>query len=261
LTAPDPSARVTPVNQLADHGTVSLNHAVPQCALAIGAHPDDIEFGCGATLAKWASSGTVLHHLILTDGSKGSWDPGRDIATLVTERQEEQRRAATVLGGGAVTFLGYTDGELHNGVEAQRAVAQCIRTVCPDVILGHDPWRRYRLHPDHRHAGFIVTDAIVAARDPHFFADLGLAPHRPEALLLWEADEPNHVEDVEGFLDTKIEALLAHRSQLESTMGIADPSDTSAADAFAEGVRLQSAAHGALAARTHGEAFHLMREL
>jgi len=261
VTAPDPNGRVTPVNQLADHGTISLNHAVPSRALAIGAHPDDIEFGCGATLAKWAASGTVLHHLVLTDGSKGSWDPGRDIATLVTERQEEQRRAAAAVGGGPVTFLGYTDGELCNGIEAQRAVAHCIRTVRPDVVLSHDPWRRYRLHPDHRHAGFIVTDAIVAARDPHFFADLGLSPHRPDALLLWEADEPNHVEDVDGFLDRKIEALLAHRSQLESTMGISDQADAPAAAAFAERVRLQSEAHGALAARAHGEAFHLMNEL
>jgi len=178
LSAPESAGRVTPVNELAHHGPVTLNHAAPSCALAIGAHPDDIEFGCGATLAKWASFGTVLHHLVLTDGSKGSWDPDRDIAALVATRQDEQRRAASVLGGGAVTFLGYIDGELQNGVEVQRAVAECIRTVRPDVVLSHDPWRRYRLHPDHRHAGFIVTDAIAAARDPHFFADQGLAPHR-----------------------------------------------------------------------------------
>ena len=83
----------------------------------------------------------------------------------------------------------------------QRDVALWIRRLRPDVILGHDPWRRYRLHPDHRHAGFITTDAIVAARDPHFFADQDLEPHRPSALLLWEADEPNHVEDVSGFAE------------------------------------------------------------
>ena len=116
----------------------------------------------------------------------------------------------------------------------------------PTSSSGHDPWRRYRLHPDHRNAGFIVTDAIVAARDPHFFPDQDLAPHRPSALLLWEADEPNHVEDVAGFVETKIAALLAHESQFESTMGI-DGGAGGEFDAFAGRVRDQLRDHGALA--------------
>ena len=57
----------------------TVDQAVPASALAIGAHPDDIEFGCGATLAKWAAAGCRIHHLILTDGSKGSWDPDADV--------------------------------------------------------------------------------------------------------------------------------------------------------------------------------------
>ena len=85
-------------------------------------------------------------------------------------------------------------------------------------MLGHDPWKRYRLHPDHRHAGQLVCDAIVAARDPHFYPDHGLAPYRPSALLLFEADEPNHVEDVSATVDRKLAALEAHESQFESTM-------------------------------------------
>ncbi len=79
----------------------------PASALAIGAHPDDVEFGCGGTLAKWAASGCVLHHLVLTDGSKGTWDVGADLPGLVATRQEEQRAAAAALGGrGEVVFLG-----------------------------------------------------------------------------------------------------------------------------------------------------------
>ncbi len=87
--------------------------------------------------------------------------------------------------------------------------------------MGHDPWKRYRLHPDHRNAGFLVTDGIVAARDPLFFPELGDPPHRPTTLLLFEADEPDHLEDVTGFVEAKLAALLEHRSQLRSTMGIA----------------------------------------
>jgi LmbE family N-acetylglucosaminyl deacetylase len=90
--------------------------AVPQRALAIGAHPDDVEFGCGGTLAKWAAAGCEIHHLVCTDGSKGSWDPNEDRARLVAARQEEQRAASRALGGaGEVVFLGWPDGELEAG--------------------------------------------------------------------------------------------------------------------------------------------------
>jgi LmbE family N-acetylglucosaminyl deacetylase len=260
------SARTVPINDLPTNrsaggsSSVTTNLTRPGSVLAIGAHPDDIEFGCGATLAKWASAGTVIHHLVLTDGSKGSWDPQRDEAALIVRRQHEQRQAAKVLGGHEVEFLGRIDGTLRNEVGEQWEVARCIRRIRPDVVLGHDPWRRYRLHPDHRHAGFITTDAIVAARDPHFFADQGLPPHRPSALLLWEADEPNHVEDVSGFGEVKIAALMAHESQFETTMGIEDGA-SSEIDAFAERIRVQLAEHGAVAGLPHGESFHLVTEL
>jgi LmbE family N-acetylglucosaminyl deacetylase len=250
-----------------DLGAVTLNLGVPSSALAVGAHPDDIEFGCGATLAKWASKGCEIHHLVLTDGSKGTWDPDLDPVSLVAARQDEQREAARRLGGGTVGFLGRPDGELRNGVAEQWEVCRWIRTVRPEVVLGHDPWRRYRLHPDHRNAGFILTDAVVAARDPLFFPDQELAPHRPRSLLLWEADVPNHVEDVEGFAEAKLAALLAHRSQYESTMGLAraDGADGSAIDPsagdFGHRVRAQLADHGRVGNVALGECYHLMNDI
>jgi len=85
--------------------TVDL--AVPARALAIGAHPDDIEFGCGATLAKWSGAGCEASLLVCTDGSKGTWDAGADIAALVARRRREQAEAARRLGAlGEVRFLG-----------------------------------------------------------------------------------------------------------------------------------------------------------
>jgi LmbE family N-acetylglucosaminyl deacetylase len=260
MTGSGTSARIVPVNDLPAHGAPSRDLRAPASALAIGAHPDDIEFGCGATLAKWAAAGTVLHHLVLTDGAKGSWDPHQDESALIAMRQEEQRRAATLLGGGDVTFLGRTDGELRNDTRTRWEVSRVLRLTRPDVVLAHDPWRRYRLHPDHRAAGFIATDSLAAARDPHFFADQGLMPHRPSALLLWEADEPNHVEDVTGFVGTKIAALLAHESQLRSTMGI-DGSAEGELDAFTARVHGQLRDHGAIAGLTYGESFHLMTDI
>jgi LmbE family N-acetylglucosaminyl deacetylase len=254
------SDRTVAVNDLPTRGALTRNLRLPTSALAIGAHPDDIEFGCGATLAKWAAAGTAIHHLVLTDGAKGSWDPDRDEVALIARRQEEQRRAATLLGGGEVAFLGRPDGELHNGVSERWEVSRLLRLIRPDVVLSHDPWRRYRLHPDHRNAGFIVTDAIVAARDPHFFPDQQLPPHRPSALLLWEADEANHVEDVAESVATKIAALLAHESQLRSTMGINEGASAEI-DAFASRVREQLGAHGALIGLSYGEGFHLITEI
>jgi LmbE family N-acetylglucosaminyl deacetylase len=238
----------------------SANIPWPQVALAIGAHPDDVEFGCGATLAKWAAGGCRIHHVVCTDGSKGSWDPATDTARLVAERQEEQREASLRLGGqGDVTFLGWPDGELEAGLRQRWEVAFAIRRVRPDVVLGHDPWRRWRLHPDHRNAGFLVTDGIVAARDPHYFPELGAEPHRPRTLLLWEADEADHVEDVSGYVDQKISALLAHTSQWRSTMGIDDPADQGQRDAFNLRMSEQMAQVGARIGVAAGEEFKLVR--
>jgi LmbE family N-acetylglucosaminyl deacetylase len=236
--------------------------AVPGRALAIGAHPDDIEFGCGATLAKWAAAGCEIHHVVCTDGSKGSWDPAEDVARLVAVRQDEQRAASRALGGtGEVVFLGWRDGELEAGLRQRWEVAYWIRAVRPDIVLAHDPWKRYRLHPDHRAAGFLAVDGIVAARDPHFFPEQRLAPHRPSALLLFEADQPDHVEDVERMLDRKVAALFEHRSQLRSTMHIDDPDDTGQVELFRRRVHERAAEHGALVGLAAGEAFKLLTDL
>jgi len=205
---------------------------VPSSALAIAAHPDDVEFCCGATLARWARHGCVVHHLICTDGSKGTWDADADTTALAARRRDEQRDAAAALGAtGEVVFLGVVDGELTADRPLVAEVCRQIRRLRPAVVLGHDPWKRYRLHPDHRAAGFLTIDAVVAARDPHFHRDQlvdGLRWHRPDALLLFEADEPNHAEPADDAATAaKLSALEAHTSQLETThfyaLGDGDP--------------------------------------
>jgi LmbE family N-acetylglucosaminyl deacetylase len=241
----------------------SRDLAPPKIALAIGAHPDDVEFGCGGTLAKWASRGTVVHHLVCTDGSKGTWDVGADTDALVARRQSEQRAAAAALGAtGDVRFLGHVDGDLEHSRRVVDEIALVIRQVRPDVVLTHDPWKRYRLHPDHRNTGLNVCDAIVAARDPHFLkhhmSDHGVTHHRPDSLLFWEADEANHVEDVSGFVETKLAALECHVSQFESTMKAVDDSGLVV---FRDRIRNRLSDLG----RPHGieaaEIFHLMDRL
>ena len=236
----------------------------PSSALAIAAHPDDVEFGCGGTLAKWSAAGATVHHLVCTDGSKGSWDPNDDVVELVARRQDEQRAAAKALGAtGTVVFLGYTDGELQSGLAERERVARVIRELKPEVVLGHDPWRRYRLHPDHRHAGFLAVEGIVAARDPHFHPEQGLAHWRPTALLLWEADEPDHVEDVTGSVEPKLAALLEHRSQLRSTMHIEVGTDAEdeQRERFRRRVLDRLATFGRTAGVAYGEAFKRIDDL
>ena len=182
----------------------------------------------------------------------------------MADREDEQRAAARRLGGpeGGVRFLRWPDGELEAGLRQRSQVASAIRAVRPEVVLGHDPWRRYRLHPDHRNAGWLVCDGVVAARDPLFFAELGIPHHRPRALLLWEADEPNHVEAAdEAALHAKVEALLEHRSQLVTTHGITDPSDPAQLARFSDRVRARLAERGGIAGVTLGESFRLLDDL
>jgi LmbE family N-acetylglucosaminyl deacetylase len=244
---------------------ITSDLAVPAIALAIGAHPDDIEFGCGATLAKWAASGADVHLLILTDGSKGTWEEADDLDALIARRQHEAREAAHRLGGSSVTFLGLADGELESGMSERASVCEVIRRITPSIVLGHDPWKRYRLHPDHRHAGWLTVDGVVAARDPQFFPGLGGRHHRPDALLLFEADAPNHVERVDAKVPDKVAALLAHESQWRSTMHIeaGTPSEADGLAAFRERIETQARDDAQLGPGgfSFGEAFHLLTDL
>ncbi|MGH9116812.1 MAG: PIG-L deacetylase family protein [Acidimicrobiales bacterium] len=239
-----------------------MNLPVPERVLAIGAHPDDVEFGCGGTLAKWAAAGSLVNHLICTDGSKGSWDPDDDVAVLVATRRDEQRAAAKALGAtGRVVFLDWPDGELESGVRQRWEVAYWIRKLRPTIVLGHDPWRRYRLHPDHRQAGFLACDGVVAARDPHFFPEHESPSWRPTTLLLWEADEVDHVENVTGFIGAKLAALEAHVSQFRSTMGITDAESEDERERFRHRVLDRLAGFGRPEGYTYGEGFKRIDDL
>ena len=227
---------------------------LPASALAVGAHPDDAEFGAGATLAAWAAAGTRVTLLVMTDGSKGSWDPGADPAAIRARRAAEQEAAATMLGAVSVRFGGCVDGEMEYSMALRADLCRVIREVRPAVVLTHDPWQRYQLHPDHRVTGMAVVDGVVAARDHLFFPEQGLAPHRPAALLLWSADEPNHWEDASPGIDRKVAALLCHGSQGATTMGGAHRGGAEA-EAFAARVRRRAASAGSHAGLDAAESF------
>lgn len=240
----------------------STGLAVPGRVLAVGAHPDDIEFGCGATLARWAAQGSHVTLLVLTDGSKGTWDAGADLDALRAERAAEQRRAADALGAADVVMLGEPDGELEATLELRARVCAAIRTARPDVVAGHDPWKRYRLHPDHLAAGRLAIDGVVAARDAHFYPGEGGPPHRPRALVLFEAEVVDHVEPIErDDVERKVEALLRHRSQWRSTMSIDAEDPEPGRAAFAGTIFGEARSAGRSVGVAFGEPFKLVTAL
>jgi LmbE family N-acetylglucosaminyl deacetylase len=211
--------------------------SVPTRVLTIGAHPDDAEFGAGATLARWAAAGSEITMLVVTDGSKGSWDPDIDQRELISQRKAEQRAAADVLGVSGIVHLDHPDGELEYSSDLRKEIALAIRRHTPSVVLTHDPWQRYQMHPDHRATGLAGVDGVVSAREPLALRDSGLPAHRPAVMLLWSADEPDHAESVgtESF-DHKLAAVLCHSSQGQTTMGNATD-DEGKQEAFAEKLR------------------------
>lgn len=208
----------------------------PAAVMTIGAHPDDAEFGAGATLFRWTQGGSDATIVIATDGSKGSWNPQIDDVDLVAQRRQEQLAAAAVVGAASVAWLGQPDGELRQSPALRKAIAVLIRKHRPDVVLTHDPWQRYQLHPDHRATGLLALDAVVAAREPRFYPEHEFEAHRPAAVLLWSADDPDHAEPVdERAFEAKVQALLCHTSQSETTMGDAAAS-SAAQERFARQV-------------------------
>ena len=112
---------------------------------------------------------------------EGHVGPDADTAALVALRQDEQRAAAKALGADRRRWCSSATSTASSTATWRSAARWPGHPpLRPDVVLGHDPWKRYRLHPDHRHAGLLVCDGIVAARDPHFFPEQGLAHHRPD---------------------------------------------------------------------------------
>lgn len=192
--------------------------------LAVFAHPDDAEISAGGTLAKWVAAGREVHLLVLTNGDRGSSDPWRDRAELAATRAAETQAAARILGLTSVHVLDVHDGELENTTEIRGAVIRRIRMVRAETVLSCDPtaWffeERYYNHSDHRRAGEIALDAVFpGAGNPHYFAEQlseGLDVREVHDVWLGWTNESDHVEDVTGHFQTKMDALAAHVSQVE----------------------------------------------
>ena len=194
----------------------------PQRVLVIVPHPDDAEFWCAGTVAGWASSGTVVHYLLCTDGSKGTSDREITSEKLSVIREREQKDAADSLGVQDVVLLGHPDGELEDNQDFRKQLVREIRRVQPEVVLCPEPYRKnLAWHRDNRIAGQVALDAVFpCARDHLHFKELwedeGLEPHKTATVLFWGAEQPDTHIDISESIDAKVKAVLAHQSQLRT---------------------------------------------
>jgi len=202
----------------------------PIRVLVVLAHPDDPEFFCGGTVARWASEGHEVSYCLLTRGDKGADDSHADPTELARRREQEQREAAAVLGVKEVSFLDYPDGYLVPDLALRKDVVRVIRRVRPAILVTCDPTNffpndRYINHPDHRAAGQVALDAAFpAAGSGLFFPELereeGLLPHKLCQVYVSSPQNPNTLVDVTGFFERKFTALLAHRSQISDPQAL-----------------------------------------
>jgi LmbE family N-acetylglucosaminyl deacetylase len=192
----------------------------PERALVVTPHPDDAEIGCAGTISRWVNEGVEVYYVLCTDGGKGSSDPNADPQSIAAIREKEQRAAADLLGVKDVVMLGYPDGDLEDSYEFRKDIVRAIRRFRPDTVLCPDPYRRnFYWHRDHRITGQVSIDASFPyARDRLHFLELweseGLEPYKTGMCLLWGAEEPNAFVDITDTMNTKIDAMMCHRSQV-----------------------------------------------
>ncbi|HKS53531.1 MAG TPA: PIG-L deacetylase family protein [Pseudonocardiaceae bacterium] len=194
-----------------------------QRVLVVAAHPDDVDFVSAGTIATWTDAGLEVAYCILTDGDAGGFDPKVPRSAIAGIRQDEQRKAAAVLGVTDVEFLGYPDGRLVVSIELRRDITRVIRRARPDRVVVPPPQRDLRnvyvSHPDHLAAGeaalcAIYPDARNPFAHPELLAEEGLEAHTVREVWVAVAHEKaDHYVDITDTFDRKIAALRAHTSQ------------------------------------------------
>ena len=233
---------------MADEATTKEQQQGPQRVLVVMAHPDDGEFIAGGTIARWAREGREIYYCVVTDGNCGSSDPDMTSEKLVPIRQEEHRAAARTLGAKEAIFLHYVDSMLEPTLELRHDIARLIRQIRPDVMVCQDPTMRwsgqgYINHPDHRAAGEATLAAIMPSAGTRLvFPDLlkeGLEPHDVKELYLASSANADRWIDISETLETKIEALRQHKSQIKDW----DPADEMKSWAKETGAQAQKHGH------------------
>jgi LmbE family N-acetylglucosaminyl deacetylase len=192
--------------------------------MAIVAHPDDIEFTCAGTLARWVRAGSRVCYVLCTSGDVGIVDKGMTKERAAAIREDEERQAAKIIGAQEVVFLRQPDGLLQPTLELRKSLVREIRRFRPEVVITEDPtivWagEDYINHPDHRAAGTAALDATFpAAGQPNLFQELeaeGLYAHKPRKVFVSAWENGDTFISIDETIDLKIESLRAHPSQMK----------------------------------------------
>lgn len=196
----------------------------PRRALAITAHPDDVEFGAAGTVARWVADGWDVRYVIVTSGQRGVQDPHQDPAEFGAIREAESREAARITGVEDVTFLRWMDSEVVYGPELQKALSRQFRIHRPHRLFAMDPailpTEFFVNHPDHRAVAtatldITVTGGTTAAIFPELMVEEGLEPWQGlEEVWVMGPAGGSEVVDISDTFVTKIAALKAHVSQI-----------------------------------------------
>lgn len=214
--------------------------------MVIVAHPDDAEFMCAGSVAKWTGEGREVIYTLVTSGDKGTPDPSIAPQDLAKMREVEQGNVCDILGVSAIEFLRYEDGMVQNTLDLRRDIVRVIRRHRPSAVITQNPTIRwsgnYVTHPDHRATGDAAMDAVFpSARDVHMFPELamneGLNAHIVPHLYLGARDATADVYfDITDTIETKARALNAHVTQIK---------DPSATEGFVrENAKLAAEGHG-----------------
>jgi LmbE family N-acetylglucosaminyl deacetylase len=197
--------------------------ADPTRVLVITAHPDDVDYGAGGTVAAWTAAGIDVAYCIVTDGDAGGDDASISRAEMAQIRREEQRKAAAILGVTDVEFLGYPDGRVTPSLELRRDLSRAIRRYRPTRIVTQSPLRdlgnMYGSHPDHTATGeaalcAVYPDARNQFAHPELLRDEGLAPHTvAQVWVMAPTGGGDTFIDTTDTFDRRLAALWAHVSQ------------------------------------------------
>jgi LmbE family N-acetylglucosaminyl deacetylase len=196
--------------------------------LVVTAHPDDVDFGCAGSVARWTDAGIAVSYCIVTNGEAGGSDLSVPRPTMAEIRQSEQRAAAKVVGVTDLTFLGYPDGRLVSTIELRRDISRVIRRVRPQRVVSQSPERSfqrvYASHPDHLAAGDATLAAVYPdARNPFAHPELlaeGFEPWSVPEIYLMTFGTPDVYVDITDTVERKLDALRSHASQMQESMDL-----------------------------------------
>ncbi len=184
--------------------------------LCVQAHPDDVEIGAGATVARLIQTGSEVVYLTVTDGGAGTTDSSVTPPELAAIRRREGEEAAALLGVTRMIWLDFPDGASLQLPAVRDKIIEAVRQVRPEAVMVMDPWLPYEGHSDHRVTGLAAAEAVLLSGFPHiapqhFAAEL--EPHAPAAVAFYSTSRPNTFIDVTATWPLKIEAVSRHKSQ------------------------------------------------